>query len=102
MMMPNGIVTPSRFYEYLGARKPIIFTSPESELTRIAESTNAAIITDYKNVDEIKNAIFNYYKKWKSNSLPIPNENIVEKFERKGLTQLLSKELALCVKFRPT
>jgi glycosyltransferase involved in cell wall biosynthesis len=101
MMVPNSIVTPSRMYEYMGAKKPMIISSPESELTRIAESTKAAIITDYKSVPELKNAILDYYKKWKTNTLPIPDNSIIEKFDRRGLTQLLSKELALCVKFRP-
>jgi plasmid rolling circle replication initiator protein Rep len=100
-MIPNSIVTPSRFYEYLGARKPIIFSSPESELTRIAESTKAAIITKHNDVLELKNALYQYYKAWKSSSLPIPDENVVDKFDRKLLTQQLSKELALCVKYRP-
>lgn len=100
MMVPNSIVTPSRFYEYLGARKPIILCSPESELTKIAESTNAADIVDPKNVNELKISILKYYNHWKSNTLPTPNESIVEKFDRKVLTQQLSKELALCVKYR--
>lgn len=101
MMVPNPIVTPSRLYEYIGARKPMIISSPESELTRIAESTKAAIITDYKNVIELKNAIYEYYKLWRIGKLPIPDNSVSEKFERKNLTQLLSKELALCVKYRP-
>ncbi|OGU55819.1 MAG: hypothetical protein A2X64_11280 [Ignavibacteria bacterium GWF2_33_9] len=101
MMIPQSIVTPSRFYEYLGARKPIIMSSPESELTRIAESANASIIVGYKDIIELKNAIYQYYDLWKKNELPVPDEALVVKYERKFLAKQLSKELALSVKYRP-
>lgn len=93
LMFPKPIVTPSRFYEYLGARKPLLVCSYDSEVARIAQSTNAAIITKPKDVKAIALAIWEFYTKWKNNNLPIPKEEIVEKFERKHLTQLLSKEL---------
>ncbi|HOV91522.1 MAG TPA: glycosyltransferase [Candidatus Kapabacteria bacterium] len=98
LMMPNGLVTPGRLFEYLGARKPIIFSSPKSELTQIVESTGAGIITSPNDMKELKKAILNYYNLWKKNSLPIPNESVVEKYERKELTRQLAKELAYCVK----
>ncbi|HRS01311.1 MAG TPA: glycosyltransferase [Bacteroidota bacterium] len=98
LMMPNGLVTPGRLFEYLGARKPIIFSSPKSDLTQIVESTGAGIITQPNDVKELKKAILNYYNLWKKNSLPIPNESVIEKYERKELTRQLAKELAYCVK----
>jgi len=99
-MVPNSIVTPSRFYEYLGAKKPMIISSPVSDLTKIAESTNGAIITNFNDADAIKSSILNLYNKWKVNQLPKVDEKSIEKFERKLLTQQLAKELAYSVKFR--
>lgn len=98
LMFPRPIVTPSRFYEYLGARKPLLVSSLDGDVTRIAESTGAAIITKPKDSKAIALAIFEFYNKWKNNNLPKPNELIVEKFDRKYLTQLLSKELGYSLK----
>jgi len=98
LMFPRPIVTPSRFYEYLGARKPLLVCSHEGDITRIAESTNAAIITKPKDIKAIALAIYEFYNKWKNNNLPKPDEAIIEKFERKYLTQLLSKELGYSLK----
>lgn len=98
LMMPNPIVTPGRLFEYLGTKKPIIFSSPKSELTQIVENTGAGIITPHNNIDELKKAILHFYNLWKKNSLPIPNNSVIEKYERKELTRQLAKELAYCVK----
>jgi len=98
LMFPRPIVTPSRFYEYLGARKPMLVCSYEGEITKIAEATGAAIITKPNDVKAIALAIFEFYNKWKSNNLPKPNEAIIERYERKYLTQILSKELAYSLK----
>lgn len=100
LMFPRPIVTPSRFYEYLGARKPLLVCSYDGDVTRIAESTGAAIICKPKDVKAIALAILDYYNKWKNNKLPIPNESVVEKFDRKFLTQQLSKELAYSLKIK--
>lgn len=98
LMFPRPIVTPSRFYEYLGARKPLLVCSHPGDITRIAESTGAAIVTNPKDTKAIALAIYEFYNKWKNNKLPKPNEAIIEKFERKYLTQLLSKELGYSLK----
>lgn len=98
LMFPRPIVTPSRFYEYLGTRKPLLVSSLEGDVTRIAESTGAAIITKPKDIKAIALAILEFYNKWKNSNLPTPNEEVIEKFERKHLTQLLSKELGYSLK----
>lgn len=98
LMMPNSLVTPGRLFEYLGTRKPIIYASPKSELTQIVENAGAGIIIPHNSTKELKKAIIDYYNLWKKKSLPIPNNSIIEKFERKELTRQLAKELAYCVK----
>lgn len=100
MMVPNSIVTPSRFYEYLGTRKPLIISSPISELTKIVENSSNVIRTDFKDINAIKNAIWEMYLNWKQNKLTLINNDITDKFDRKFLTKQLAKELAYCVKFR--
>lgn len=98
LMFPRPIVTPSRFYEYLGARKPLLVSSLDGDVTRIAESTGAAIITKPKDSKAIALAILEFYNKWKNNNLPQPKESIIEKYDRKYLTQILSKELGYSLK----
>lgn len=94
-MIPNVIATPSRMYEYIGARKPMIVCAPEGNIRQTAMESGATISCDPKNVNEICTAIETFYNLWKTNRLPEPNEDYVNSFDRKNLTGLLARELAL-------
>jgi len=98
LMFPKPIVTPSRFYEYLGANKPILVSSYPNEITKIAESTGASFVTKPFDVQEIKKALVTAFKLWDKNALPAPNKSITDKYDRKYLSSLLSIELANSLK----
>ena len=94
-MITNNIATPSRMYEYIGAKKPIIACTPEGSIKETALKTGAAETCQPKNETEIKAAIEKYYKLWKKNSLPKPKNDYIKNFDREKLTESLAKELEL-------
>lgn len=95
MMIPNIIATPSRLYEYLGSRKPMLVCAPEGNIRQTAMESNAAFTTNPKDVKAIAEALENMFNLWKSGALPRAKEEYVEQFDRYKLTGLLARELAL-------
>ncbi|MFP4528349.1 MAG: glycosyltransferase [Candidatus Kapaibacterium sp.] len=93
MMITNNIATPSRMYEYLGARKPFICCAPEGSIRRDAEASDAVLTTDPADVSGIRQALEAFYNMWKNNSLPRPSDEYVARFDRRQLTSELAREL---------
>jgi hypothetical protein len=98
MMIKNNIETPGRFFEYIGAAKPMLLCIPDGSIKQIAEESNAAFITKSNNVEEILRALNNIWDLWKSNYLPIPDANFVQKYDRFKLTKRLAREISLVAK----
>lgn len=94
-MIPNNIATPSRMYEYFGARKPMIVCAPDGNIKQTALESAAALCPDPKNIKQIEEAIDNYFNLWKQGRLPQPDKKFIDQFDRKKLTSLLARELAL-------
>lgn len=99
MMIPNDIATPSRFYEYIGARKPLIVCAPEGGIKNIASEYRAAITCAPNSIIEIKAALEKFHELWKLKKLPLPDEKYVMQYDRKYLTSLLAKEISLSSKY---
>lgn len=99
MMSPNNIVTPSRFYEYIGARKPMLVCIPEGNIRQLALETSAAITTEPKDVKQIVEAIDTFFNQWKAGSLPKANIENSKNYERRYLTTLLARELAFSANY---
>ena len=99
MMIPNDIATPSRFYEYIGAKKPLLVCAPEGGIKNIAKEYKASITCKPESVDEIKVALEQFYNLWKSKKMPVPEQNYVDQYDRKYLTGLLAKEISLAGKY---
>ncbi len=95
MMIPNDIATPSRLYEYIGARKPMIVCAPEGGIRQIAKESNVAITCGPKDVDAILNALNMFFDLWKANNMPKADKKYVNQYERKYITGYLAKELSL-------
>ena len=94
LMIPNNIVTPSRLYEYLGSLKPFIISAPDGNMKQTAIDSKIAKVTEPKDIKEIKKSILEFYELWKNNQLPKGNIDFANKFDRKNLTELLSRELS--------
>jgi|YNPMSStandDraft_1061717.scaffolds.fasta_scaffold00269_10 glycosyltransferase involved in cell wall biosynthesis len=99
MMSPNNIVTPSRFYEYIGARKPMLVCVPEGNIRQLALETDAAIATEPKDIKQILEAIDLFYTQWETGTLPKANVENSLNYERRYLTTLLARELAFSANY---
>jgi len=87
-----------KLYEYFGTRKPILACLPTGALRSAAEEYRAAFITEPDNIDQIKSTLFAIYELYKTQNLPIPDEEFIEKHRRDYLTELLTKQFQFLIK----
>ena len=88
-------ILPGKVYEYIGAKKPIIACVPDGAAKMAVEESGAGYICSPDNIDEIKNTILKVYNDYKNNKLPSPSEEVLEKFRRDNLTEVLTKQFQL-------
>lgn len=88
-------ILPGKVYEYIGAKKPILACVPDGAAKMAIEESGAGFICSPDNIDEIKNTILKVYDQYKNNTLPAPSDEIVEKYRRDNLTELLTKQFQL-------
>jgi glycosyltransferase involved in cell wall biosynthesis len=81
-----------KLFEYFGTKKPIIVCAPEGAAKSAAKEYKAAFIADPEDIDEIMNIFIEINKLYKLKTLPIPNEEFINKHERKLLTEQLIKQ----------
>jgi glycosyltransferase involved in cell wall biosynthesis len=91
-------ISSSKLYEYFGTRKPIIACVPEGSAKAAAEEYKASFITDPEDIDEIKNTFIKVYELYRSNQLPVPDEEFILRHRRDFLTEQLSKQFLFLVK----
>jgi len=87
-------VSSGKLYEYFGTRKPILASVPEGALRKDAERYGAAWITEPDDVKGIANAILDMYDRWSKGALPLPDNDVVESFDRRKLTGELARVLS--------
>jgi hypothetical protein len=87
-----------KLYEYFGTGKPILACLPEGALKNAAEEYGASFITEPANFNQIKNSLIKIYGLYRSQSLPLPNKEFVEKHRRDYLTELLTKQFQFLIK----
>ena len=85
---------PGKIYEYLAAQKPILSLSGKGEISTILKEFEHVTIASPKDVDQIKDAIYDHYLKKQTCDLKV-NSNVdsIQRFDRKELTYQLSKLL---------
>ncbi len=88
-------ILPGKVYEYIGAKKPILACVPDGAAKMAVEEYGAGFICSPDNIYEIKNTILKVYQHYSTNKLPIPSDEMVEKFRRDNLTELLTKQFQL-------
>ena len=98
MMVGNArnadTISSGKLYEYFGTRKPLLVSVPKGALHSDAEKYGAAWITAPDDVQAIATAISDMYDQWKAGSLPTPDEEFVQRFDRRQLTGELARVLA--------
>lgn len=97
MMLPNNNCTPSRLYEYIGTRKPILYCGPKGDMTTLVEDSKAGFIVKHDNPKEISQKLKEIVELRFANKLSAIPEDYANRFDRLLLTEQLSKELNSCV-----
>lgn len=102
--VPNSAnIVPSKLYEYLAARKPILALLEEASFcAELIISTKSGYIFLSNQINEISDKILELFLRFKdSGSLTIEQEShLLERFERKNITSKLSKILDLLLNER--
>ena len=83
-----------KMFEYFASQKPIIAISPIDGLaSKLIRSINAGTVIPPRNIELVTKTILFYYNRWRNEKLiQPPNYSAnIEKFNRKILTQRLSK-----------
>jgi glycosyltransferase involved in cell wall biosynthesis len=83
---------PAKLFEYMATGRPILAISPPGAATEIIEKYHLGQSIEHSNIKGIEQAIMNYYNLFKAGNLKVnlPNQEILNKYDRKELT----KELA--------
>ena len=88
-------ILPGKVYEYIGARKSVLACVPDGAAKMAVEESGAGFICSPDDINEIKETILKVYNNYKNGSLPIPSDEIVEKFRRDNLTEVLTKQFQM-------
>jgi glycosyltransferase involved in cell wall biosynthesis len=96
-MKSGDTISTSKLYEYFGTRKPILGCIPEGAAAYALQEYKASFIVDPYDIDAIKNELVKINELFRNNKLPVPPEDVVEKYNRKNLTEQLTKALQFFV-----
>jgi glycosyltransferase involved in cell wall biosynthesis len=95
----SGIVT-GKIFEYLGSGRPVLALTPkESIVADIVQSANAGLVAS--DVEEIKNAIFEFYEQWTEGKLSASTDMAgIERYNRKVQTRELAEIFEKVTQYR--
>jgi glycosyltransferase involved in cell wall biosynthesis len=81
-----------KIFEYIAAKRPILATIQECNASELIRSENLGIVVPPDDVDAIKNAIYDMYKKYKNDHLKIAGKmDMIKRFDRRELTRQLAE-----------
>jgi hypothetical protein len=83
---------PGKVGEYIGSRKNIIACIPEGVTKKILENYKAIKFVEEENPNIIADALYEYYKLFEQNNMPVANDELVKQYDRKLITAELAKE----------
>jgi len=84
---------PGKVGGYIGSRKNIIACIPDGVTKKLLEKYNAIKFIPEENSEMISKAIYDYFKLWEKNNMPVANEEMIRMYDRKSITGELAKEL---------
>lgn len=87
----EGIST-GKLYEYMGARKPILGLVPDGVARRTLEAYGASFIAEPDNLDDVSTQIEVLFEHWESGTLPVPDFDFINRFDRKKITGVLATQ----------
>lgn len=74
-------LVPTKLFEYLGARRPILALIPEGAAARMLGESGGAVIVQPDDVQAIRDAVWTLYLAWKRGCLHIgADDSVIDKF----------------------
>lgn len=83
---------PGKVGEYIGSRKNIIACIPDGVTKKLLEKYNAIKFVPDENPEMISDAMYEYFRLWEANKMPVASEEMVRIYDRKAITGELAKE----------
>ncbi len=80
-------------FEYLRAKRPILALVPEdSDSARIVQDTRSGVVVEPTDYQKAKKVILDMYEKYREGELKLrSNDSLIQKYERKVLTERLAE-----------
>ncbi len=103
MMIGEGkgedMMSTGKLFEYIGAKKPILGCVPDGiAKNTILESKSGFVVNPY-DVNGIAKILLDLFYRWKGGTLPQPDDDFVNKYNRINLTCDLSKVFELLIDY---
>lgn len=81
----------SKVFEYLASGKSILLISEKGEVARMVKNLNRGTVIDPEDIIGIKDAIFDFYQKYKNRRLNFAEPLSIKQYDRKLLTGKLAE-----------
>jgi len=103
MMIGEGkgedMMSTGKLFEYIGAKKPILGCVPDGiAKNTILESKSGFVVNPY-DVNGIAKILLDLFYRWKGGTLPQPDDDFVNKYNRINLTCDLSRVFELLIDY---
>ncbi len=86
----KGCLT-GKLFEYLATQKPILALAEDGPARKLIQESQRGVAVDPEDIGRIKEAILNYYERYRKGNLKIQSKiEVASRFERKRLTQQLA------------
>jgi len=90
----DNTISTGKLFEYMGSGTPILALVPEGVASDLIKSANIGIVVHPDDIEGIKNAIHQLYKKYKKGELKIePNQAIIKQHDMRILSKKFAKVL---------
>ncbi|MFC2138738.1 glycosyltransferase [Bacteroidota bacterium] len=92
----NLKIITGKLFEYIAVRSPILAIGPlNGDAAKILKDVNRDNMHYYDDLERIKNALMNHYNNWRNGNRKLikHSELNLNKFSRKGLTNILANQL---------
>lgn len=81
-----------KIFEYMNTGKPVLALLPNGVAADLVKESNIGIVAYTDDVEQVKANLLSYYNDWEKGVLQFtPNQQVVERYERKKLTQKLAE-----------
>lgn len=97
LLLEGGGVGANAFYtgkifEYMNTQRPVLAILPDGVAKDLVIESNIGIVANTESMEDIENALASYYNQWRKSHINYePNLEVIEQYERKKLTEKLSK-----------